>query len=181
MDRAAFVSNFRAQFGVSEDTAERAADRAIGRAVEIPATDSRRLEKQIEHECDVMMQKLGFEVIRFSHPGKTRQTPGIPDRRYYHRNRIRLVGRDMTVAYFVVWVEFKSATGTQRPGQKLFQELVTDCGEDYVLGGVEELVKWLVDRGVAKRVGDQLEPADTGARRIPPRVGTALEPITEEG
>ena len=95
-----------------------------------------RLEKQIEHEGDVLMQKRGFEVIRFSHPGKTQQTPGIPDRRYYRRPR-------SDSPALVVWVEYKSAHGRQRPGQRLFQELAEACGESYVLGGIEKLTDWL--------------------------------------
>jgi SPX domain protein involved in polyphosphate accumulation len=33
-------------------------------------------EKAIEHACDQLAQKAGARVIRFSHPGKTQQTPG---------------------------------------------------------------------------------------------------------
>jgi len=39
------------------------------------------LEKEVEHGGDVMMQKLGFEGNSILAPGKTRQTPEIPDRR----------------------------------------------------------------------------------------------------
>lgn len=103
-----------------------------------------RSEKEIEAAGDRLMQERGFETIRFSHPGKTQQTPGIPDRRYYRRPRIveRPDGQFITRA-FTVWVEFKSASGSQRPGQKLFQELAEACGEAYVLGGIAELSAWL--------------------------------------
>lgn len=120
-------------------------------AADVPVVDQAALEKSIEHAGDVLMQKLGFEVIRFSHPGKTKQTEGIADRRYYHRGR-----------QLAVWWEAKSATGVQRPGQKLFQELVTACGEPYVLGTHDDLMAWLVDHRIATRVvtprGDVLEP-----------------------
>lgn len=167
MDRAAFVSSFREQYpGADPGAIERAADRKFGPpVVEIPAADARRLEKQIEHQCDVMMQKLGFEVIRFSHPGKTRQTPGISDRRYMRRARVvdvrdwrGVVDHQATRPAVCVWFECKSASGQQRPGQKLFQELVEACGEHYVLGGVEELATWLVEQKIARRVGTALEP-----------------------
>lgn len=131
--------------------------------VMIPAIDERALEKQIEAECDRMMLKLGFEVIRFSHPGKTRQTEGISDRLFLRRSRIveRSDGRYLTKPRSV-WVELKSATGKQRPGQKLFQELVEACGEAYVCGGLEALVAWLVEQRIAERVGDVLEPIADG-------------------
>jgi len=113
------------------------------------AVDARALEKQIERAGDVLMQQLGFEVIKFSHPGKTQQTPGIPDRRYYRRPRIveRIDGRFWTPP-LAVWVEYKSATGSQRPGQKLFEEMVVACDEHYVLGGIAELRAWLVAQGI---------------------------------
>ena len=110
--------------------------------VSVAAIDQRAIEKQIEHAGDVLMQQLGFEVVRFSHPGKTQQTPGIPDRRYYRRPRPH--SPTVSGVARVVWWEAKSATGTQRPGQKLFQEMVEACGESYVLGGIAELRAWLV-------------------------------------
>lgn len=130
--------------GVGHDAAVREAD-AKFRGLEFDEERfDARLEKHIEHDGDVMMQKAGFEVIRFSHPGKTRQTPGIPDRRYYRRPREteRPSGRYLQPA-LVVWVEYKSASGKQRPGQKLFQEMCEACGEPYVRGGLDELSAWL--------------------------------------
>lgn len=111
-------------------------------------TRDMRSEKGIEAAGDRLMQEHGFEVIRFSHPGKTRQTEGIPDRRYYRRPRAPHAGgpwtaTNMRAEALVVWVEYKSANGHQRPGQKLFQELAEACGEPYVLGGIAELSAWL--------------------------------------
>jgi hypothetical protein len=108
--------------------------------------DDERLEKLHELEGDKQMRALGFEVVRFSHPGRTKQTPGIPDRRYYHRPR-RLV----------LWWEAKSATGRQRPDQRWFQEMCEACGEIYVLGTDRDLFTWLVAHRVAAwTVGDLL-------------------------
>jgi hypothetical protein len=104
-----------------------------------------RLEKTIELEGDKQMRALGFEVVKFSHPGKTKQTLGIPDRRYYHRGR-RLV----------LWWEAKSATGIQRPDQKLFQEMCEACGEIYVLGTDDDLFLWLIKNGIAARTAGDL-------------------------
>lgn len=105
-----------------------------------------RLEKKIEHAGDKQMAALGFEVVKFSHPGRTKQTPGIPDRRYYHRAR-----------QLSLWWEAKSATGRQRPDQRHFQEMCEACGEIYVLGTDRELFAWLVTHRVAAwTVGDLL-------------------------
>jgi hypothetical protein len=96
-------------------------------------------EKAIEHECDKMAQKAGARVVRFSHPGKTRQTIGIADRLYCFPK----VGR-------ALWMEVKTPRGKQRPGQVLFEELVTACGHDYLEGGVGDLRVWLVMNRIAR-------------------------------
>lgn len=128
--------------GVPADKARAQALRECGlsdarTAAEIEA-DEDRLEKAIEVAGDKQLKALGFEVVKFSHPGKTKQTPGIPDRRFYHRGR-RLA----------FWWEAKSATGRQRPDQKLFQEMCDASGDPYVLGTDADLFAWLVERGIA--------------------------------
>lgn len=140
--RAQYVERLRSH-GVAAWAAEDEATRRFGAPTPEPSVDD-RLEKAIEHDGDVMMQKAGFEVIKFSHPGKTKQTPGIADRRYYRRPRvIERAGGQYLQPALSVWWEAKSATGAQRPGQKVFQELVEACGEAYVLGGLDALSAWL--------------------------------------
>lgn len=150
---------------IPRDKAEAAARKELGvPTIAAPAVDHDALEKAIEHACDVLMQELGFEVIKFSHPGKTKQTEGIADRRYYRRPRPisratlpdgRVIEETRAVT---LWFEAKSGSGRQRPGQKLFEELVTACGESYVVGTHEVLVDWLVAHKIARRAGDRLEP-----------------------
>jgi hypothetical protein len=114
----------------------------VGFTIDLPPEDDdERLEKAIEHEADKQLRALGFEVVKFSHPGRTKQTPGIADRRYYHRGR-RLA----------FWWEAKSPTGRQRPDQKLFQEMCDASGDLYVLGTDQDLFRWLVEQGIAARV-----------------------------
>lgn len=96
-----------------------------------------RLEKEIEHECDRIVLALGGKVVKFSHPSKTKQTPGIADR-LYGFPWLRLA----------VWWEAKTPDGKQRPDQKLFQEDITSCGHEYALGGLGDFKAWLVARGV---------------------------------
>lgn len=96
-----------------------------------------RLEKEVELECDRIVLALGGTVVKFSHPGKTKQTPGIADR-LYGFPWLRLA----------VWWEAKAPNGAQRPDQKLFQEDVTSCGHEYGLGGLGDFKAWLVARGV---------------------------------
>lgn len=136
--------------GVPRDQAIAEANRRLGvvstLTLEELAAEDARLEKAHELEGDRQLAALGFEILKFSHPSKTKQTPGIADRRYYHRGR-RLA----------LWWEAKSSTGRQRPDQVKFQELVEACGEHYVLGTDHDLFDWLVTRGIAARtVGDLL-------------------------
>jgi hypothetical protein len=96
-------------------------------------------EKAIEHECDKLAQKAGARVVRFSHPGKTQQTPGIADRLYC-----------FPAKGFALWFEAKTPDGEQRPGQVLFDELVTASGHQYACGGIGDLRAWLIANGVAR-------------------------------
>lgn len=94
-------------------------------------------EKAIERACDQLAQKAGARVIRFSHPGKTQQTPGIADRLYCFPSR-----------GFALWFEVKTPRGAQRPGQRLFEEIVTASGQLYACGGIGDLRAWLMARGL---------------------------------
>lgn len=165
-DYDAFVAQLK-QANVAPAAARKFADAKFGRsaaAVDTSHVDAGALEKAVEHAGDQLMRALGFEVIRFSHPGKTKQTPGIADRRYYRRPRIiaRRDGRFLAPAVSLWW-EAKSDSGRQRPDQRVFQELVEACGEAYVLGGVDALEAWLVARRIVVRIGGVLEPIDSPA------------------
>lgn len=72
MDRAAFVSNFRAQFAVSLDDAERAADRKFGKSVEIPAANVRRLEKQKADPMNKTERRRSVELEAKKRAGEIR-------------------------------------------------------------------------------------------------------------
>lgn len=86
-------------------------------------------EKQVEHAGDRLMALHGFTAVRFSQARATQQTPGIPDRRYYHG------------AWGVaLWWEAKRPGGKQRLAQRQFQVLVEACGEHYVVGDLDALV-----------------------------------------
>jgi hypothetical protein len=135
-------------------------DSAVG--VAVPEVDEDALEKIVEHEGDKLMAALGFEIVRFSHPGRTKQTPGIPDRRYYRQPRIvqRSDGQ-FIMRPFALWWEAKSSTGEQRPDQKLFQEMVEACGETYLVGTHQVLLDWLARERIAVVVHGVVEPVVT--------------------
>jgi len=99
-------------------------------------------EKQVEAACDRLMAALGFTSIHFSQTRATRQTPGIPDRKYY-RDRLTF------------WLEVKRPGGKQSQYQRDFQKMCTRAGETYVLGGLDELTSYLRAKGL-------IEPSHTG-------------------
>lgn len=96
-----------------------------------------KLEKNELSDCDRFMLQLGWTPVKFSMPSTrkaVRQTPGIPDRKYY-RN---------TDSF---WFECKQEDGVQSEDQKKFQTMCEAAGELYVLGGLNELTKFLQSWG----------------------------------
>ena len=114
-----------------------------------PRADT-RTEKQVEHAGDELMASvfgddLDFKIVRFSQARATKQTPGIPDRRYYMPKR-----------RMAVWWEAKTAIGRQSTFQAAFQAICEACGEEYVVGTDEALVDWLVAKRFAERLPNGL-------------------------
>lgn len=91
-------------------------------------------ERVVEAQCDDLVLQLGWQVVRFSQPRNTMQTPGIPDRKYYH------MARRLTL-----WFECKREGGRQSQAQRRFQLMAEACGERYVLGGVAELRQAVIE------------------------------------
>lgn len=90
-------------------------------------------EKHVEHAGDQLMALYGFQIIRFSQARATNQTPGIPDRKYYH------TGRKLTL-----WWEAKRPGGKQSHFQESFQAMCEACGETYLCGTVDVLRNYLI-------------------------------------
>lgn len=91
-------------------------------------------EKAVEAKIDDLCRTAGCVAIRFSQARASRQSPGIPDRRYYHPAPPRLA----------FWVEAKAPNGRQSPAQRTFQALCDLCGDIYVLGGYREVLEFLI-------------------------------------
>ena len=95
-------------------------------------------EKAEQLEVERLYRTAACEVVRFSQPRATFQTPGIPDIRVYCvRKRCSW------------WHEVKRPKGgKQSDEQKLFQAMAERCGETYILGGWEEAYAYLRQLGV---------------------------------
>lgn len=122
--------------------------RSIARRVTTPKDT--RSEKQVEHAGDLLMQTLGFTVIRFSQSRATMQTPGIPDRRYMRPGRD---GANLALHYrppLRVWWEAKREAGKQSPAQRRFEMLAQSCHEDYVCDTDADLLAWCKAKGLCR-------------------------------
>ncbi len=82
------------------------------------------LEKHVEHAVDGLLVPCGFRVVRFSQTRASKQTLGIPDRRYVHRQMA-----------FAMWWEVKRPGYRQSKDQWGFEQDCVATGELYVLGG----------------------------------------------
>lgn len=88
------------------------------------------LEKDEQRDVYRLYVAVGCEVIWYSQPRATMQTPGVPDLKVY------CLRKGLTW-----WHETKRPVGGQQsPEQKKFQRRAELCGEHYVLGGWEEAV-----------------------------------------
>ena len=83
-------------------------------------------EKEMERACDRLAKQLGADIVTFSQPRNTMQTPGIADRRYRHRGQ-------------AVWFEVKPEDGKLSQDQLTFLRREQECGMIAGAGGVEEL------------------------------------------
>lgn len=104
-----------------------------------PRVPERVVQQQIVH----LLRSLGAQVWvlgtvrpRGDTPG-TRQTPGIGDVFACLRGR-------------ALWVEVKAAGGRLRPEQVVFREAVLTTPCHHVVGGVDEVVAWLVAQGILR-------------------------------
>jgi len=92
-------------------------------------------EKLVVARIDNLCAMAGCVSIHFSQARASNQTPGIPDRLYFHPEE--------GVAF---WVEAKARRGRQSDAQKVFQSLTTACHTPYVLGGYREVLAFLLER-----------------------------------
>jgi hypothetical protein len=72
----------------------------------------------------------------------TRQSPGIPDVYCLLPSPRSGAGGPRAL-----WVEVKAAGGRLRPEQAAFREQCTAADVPHVVGGLDDVIAWLIDRG----------------------------------
>ena len=122
-----------------------------------PRVPERIVQRQVVH----LLRSLGGEVWvlgtvrpRGDTPG-TRQTAGIGDLFCCLRGR-------------ALWVEVKAAGGKLRPEQQQFRAAVLQTPCHHVVGGVDEVIAWLVGEGLLRAdCVPHYRLADEGAAKSP--------------
>jgi len=107
-------------------------------------------ERAIQSHIVQLLRSLGGDVwelgttrsTRDFHMG-TRQTPGLPDVIAFLP--VRPAAKRMLI------VEAKAPGGRLRPQQKLFRECCQASSVDHVVGGLDEVIAWLIVYGYLKR------------------------------
>ena len=101
-------------------------------------------EKVVQRQCVHLLRSLGglVWVLGTSRPRTdqhrgTCQTPGLPDVIAAVKGRM-------------VMLECKAAGGRLRPEQAVFRQACQDCGVHHIVGGVEDVYRWLVQEGLVK-------------------------------
>lgn len=117
----------------AEEQGRRKFDRPSPDSIEAKELEANALEKAHVAEGDKIVRALGGKVVSFSQPRASKQTPGIPDRRYYFERWA-----------VVFWWEAKAEWGAQSPAQKDFQAMCEACGESYLCGELQTLTNYLV-------------------------------------
>jgi hypothetical protein len=105
-------------------------------------------EGRVELAADRLMATLSYTSVHFSQRRASGQSEGIADRKYYADYR-----REGRAHRHTFWFEAKAPgkEKNQSEDQRKFQRMVEHAGEDYVLGGISELVTYLNGLGIHVR------------------------------
>lgn len=108
-------------------------------------------EKTVQSHIVQLLRSIGGRVYvlgtvrrRGDFPG-TMQSPGVPDLIAF----VRLPG-DLLPRTACVFIECKAAGGRLRPEQAEFRALCEASGTPHVVGDLDAVIAWLVERGVVK-------------------------------
>lgn len=83
--------------------------------------------------CDGLLERLGFEIVKFDQPFRSMQTPGIPDRYVRHpRHRWR------------AWIEYKYGSNKPTAAQRQFiEDELASGGVAFAAWGPDDVVAGL--------------------------------------
>lgn len=137
--------------GVPRDKAERTARAQLNIPADPAPEDMRRenvLERTEQLEIVKLFRAFGFEVYWLSQARAAKQTPGLPDLWCMHRER--------TIAFW--WETKRDKGGRFSEAQLRFREIAERCGVGYGSGDRRAARSHIIGLGLARIVGDSLEP-----------------------
>jgi hypothetical protein len=89
-------------------------------------------EKQVQAAVKEMLGKIGCRVYDTSQPMRALITPGVPDLIAFHPRR------------GLLFIECKAPGGKLSEAQEDFQRLCRQAGIHHIVGGVEDVLAFLV-------------------------------------
>lgn len=157
LDFESMVTALQSQYGIDRTRAE-----AIAREnLKLPAApgpeDVRRenaLEKTEQYEIMKLFRAFAFQVYNLSQARASKIAPGVPD--------LWCVHRDQPIAFFFECK--RSAGGKFSEAQIRFREQAVRCGIGYASGDRRAARHHLITLGLARVVGNDLEPIRSGER-----------------
>lgn len=137
--------------GVPREKADRVARERLSLPLPKLSDDEQRenaLEKTAQLEVSKMFRAFGFEVYNLSQARATKQTPGLPDLWCMHR--------ELPIAFW--WETKRSHGGRFSEAQLRFRDMAQRCGVGYGSGDRKAARSHVIALGLARIVGDTLEP-----------------------
>jgi hypothetical protein len=132
--------------------------KAAYRAPRVPETAVQAHIVQLLRTLGARVYVMGTHRRRGDFHG-TMQTEGIPDLMAFLPMRDRIVGDGVTHREIAIapvkprqflFIEAKAQGGRLRPEQKIFRELCLQATVDHVVGGLDAVIAWLVERGYVR-------------------------------
>lgn len=112
------------------------------------------LEKHVQAQIRALLVTVGAKVYTIGRPPRrdalfkgTGQTPGIPDLLVHLPRRAQ--GVDVTPAH-ELWIEVKAKGGRLSAEQASFRDFCQLAGIPHVVGGLDEVLQYLVAYGYVK-------------------------------
>lgn len=147
------VQQLMTQLDIGKDRAEAIA-RANPLAVAQPKApivserDEKILEKEEQTEITRLFLAYNCDVRNLSQARASKQAPGIADLFVTHRTK--------PIAWW--WESKRQVGGVLSPAQEVFRDDCMRCGVRYGTGDRFAAAEHLVALGLARRVGDHIEP-----------------------
>jgi hypothetical protein len=133
-------------------------------------------EKDVQTQIIAALRSIGATVCTIGRPPRrdrpcpscgtrtptrkgTGQTAGIPDLvAFLPHAAWKPHGPEQTTRAHQLWIEVKAAGGTRSPAQLEFADRCQDTRQPYLVGGLDEVLDYLLTRGYIREVAHYRSP-----------------------